>query len=145
MDMAHEILAVKLCELDDQFTRLSSRIHLSETADRGRLRQEIGALTRECTETDLALREKLRLSRSEMTAVLADTYGEIGQILRKTESALQEQASACGSPDAAAEEKILLAEYALDFALQGANRALLLAMEAIDAQYTGQEGDRQSL
>ena len=50
-----------------------------------------------------------------------------------------------GGPDAAAEEKILLAEYALDFALQGANRALLLAMEAIDAQYTGQEGDRQSL
>ena len=45
---------------------------------------------------------------------------------------------------AAAEEKILLAEYALDFALQASNRALLLAMEAIDAQLAGQEGEKTS-
>ena len=43
----------------------------------------------------------------------------------------------------AAEEKILLAEYALDFAVQTANRALLLAMEAIDAQQTGRQEERR--
>lgn len=39
------------------------------------------------------------------------------------------------------EEKILLAEYALDFAMQVSNHALLIAMEAIDAQMTQQEKD----
>ena len=38
-----------------------------------------------------------------------------------------------------AEEKILLAEYALDFALQAANHALLISMEAIKAQMAEQE------
>lgn len=41
------------------------------------------------------------------------------------------------------EEKILLAEYGLDFAVQAANRALLLAMEAIYAQLTQQEQERR--
>ena len=57
--MAHEILAVKLCELEDRFIRLSSRIHLSETAGHDQLRQEIRSLSRECMETELTLRQKL--------------------------------------------------------------------------------------
>lgn len=39
--MAHEILSVKLCELENQLSRLSSRIYLSETAGNERLQQEI--------------------------------------------------------------------------------------------------------
>ena len=38
-----------------------------------------------------------------------------------------------------ADEKILMAEYVLDFAIQGANYALLVSMEAIDAQTAQQE------
>ena len=33
-----------------------------------------------------------------------------------------------------AEEKLLWAEYALDFAAQAANRAVLLSLEAVNAQ-----------
>ena len=40
------------------------------------------------------------------------------------------------------EEKILLAEYALDFAHQAADRALLLSMDAINAQMFQQEEGR---
>ena len=40
---------------------------------------------------------------------------------------------------AAAEEKILLAEYALDFAIYAADHALLISMEAIEAQLSQQE------
>lgn len=35
--MAHEILSVKLCQLDERMERLHSRIHISETASRNRL------------------------------------------------------------------------------------------------------------
>lgn len=136
--MAHEILSVKLCELEDQLSRLSSRIHLSETAGHERLQREIKALAGECTETELTLQNKLQLSHTEIVSILADAYKKILQLIQKAEDSLQKQANG-SSPDAAAEEKILLAEYALDFAVQAANRALLLSLEAIDAQLLQEE------
>ena len=142
--MAHEILSVKLCELEDQLARLNSRIHMSETADRGRLQGEILALRRECAENELTLRTKLRCSRSGMVGALADSYGEIEQHVQKAKAAMREQAARRGKDQADAEEKLLLVEYALDFALQASNRALLLAMEAIAAQLAGQEGEKTS-
>lgn len=137
--MAHEILSVKLCELDDQLSRLSSRIHLSETAGHDQLRQEIDALTKECAETELTLQKRLKLSKAEAVATLASTYGEIEQIIQRAKSTLKAQAVCRKDADYEAEEKILLAEYALDFAVQAANRALLLSMEAIDAQLINRE------
>lgn len=141
--MAHEILAVKLCELEDQLARLSSRIHLSETAGPDQLRQEIKALSKECAETELTLQKKLQLSKAKIATTLASTYEEIEQIIQKAKLELQRQASSSDDSDAVTEEKILLSEYALDFAVQAANRALLLSIEAINAQLTGQEGERK--
>ena len=73
-----------------------------------------------------------------------DTCGCFGQPLDITPNldALAAQAAGCCDSKAAAEGKILLAEYALDFALEAANRALLLSMEAIDTQLTSQEQER---
>ena len=141
--MAHGILAVKLCELEDQFSRLSSRIHLSEMAGHDELRQEIKALSKECAETELTLRKRLQLSRAEVVAMLADTYGEIERVIQKAKTEFQKQAVSQRDEDSEADEKILLAEYALDFAVQAANRALLLSMEAIDAQLTCQGKERR--
>ncbi len=141
--MAHEILSVKLCELEDRFARLSGRIHLSETAGPERLRREMRSLRSECDATELALASKLRRSRTGVASVLADAYAEVERSVQRAQAAVEAQAMRSADPDAVAEEKILLAEYALDFALQGADRALLLAMEAIDAQHTGQRGDGQ--
>ena len=141
--MAHEILTPKLCELEEQFSRLRDRIHLSETADHDQLQQEIQALTQECAETERTLRKRLQLSRAAIVTILANTYGEVEQIIQAAKDTLEEQASNRGSSDAVPEEKILLAEYALDFATQSANHALLLAMEAMDAQLTQQETERR--
>ena len=141
--MAYEILAVKLCELEEQLSRLSGRIQLTETARKDQIQPEMEALARECAETELALQKKLQRSRAEMVATLSDGYERIGEILQETKAALQAQATKRGAPDDAVEEKILLAEYGLDFAVQAANRALLLAMEAIYAQLTQQEQERR--
>ena len=143
--MAHEILSVQLCELEVQLARLNSRIHLSETAHRQQLQQEIQALCRECAETELTLQTKLQRSKAEIVSILADSYAEVEQSVQKAKAALQEQALCRDDSEDTAEVKILLAEYALDFALQAANRAVLLSMEAIDAQLAGQEGDKMSL
>ena len=142
--MAHEILTVKLCELEDQLTRLISRIHLSETADPQQLQPEIQALSRECAEAELALREKLQLSRAEVVTALAGTYREIEQIIQRAKSDLEARTASQGHAEDRVEEKILLAEYTLDFAVQAANRALLLSLEAIAAQLTQSKKERES-
>ena len=43
------------------------------------------------------------------------------------------------------EEKILLAEFALDFAQRAAERALLISLEAIDAQLVWQQKEGKDL
>lgn len=130
--MAHEILSVKLYELERQLSRLSSRIHLSEIAGHERLQQEIAALERENAEVDRAMKNQLRQSHAACAPVLAKTYTEIEQLIQEAAAALAAQASVQKDPEAALEEQILLAEYALDFALQTTNHALLLSLQAIE-------------
>ena len=62
------------------------------------------------------------------------------QIVQQSRKRLQDMAQDSPDAEAVVEEKILLAEYALDFAQQAADRALLLSMDAMDAQLLQQEG-----
>ena len=78
--MPHEILSVKLCELDDRIGRLHGRVHLSESACHSRLRQEIEAMGRECEAAELALGQKLQYSRSETAEALFLAYEQIRQV-----------------------------------------------------------------
>ncbi len=140
--MTHEILSVKLCQLSDQVGRLRSRIHMSETASHSQLRREIGFLERECAEAEMTLRENLRGSKSNLVSVVAQSYEQMERIIQNTKDQMKAMAADDPDAEAVAEEKILLAEYALDFAQQAADRALLLSMEAIDAQAIQQQERR---
>ena len=79
--MAHEILSVKLCQLDDRIGKLHSRIHLSETAGHNQLRREIEVMEHECIESESALRENLRRSKSSIVSALAQDYERIEQVM----------------------------------------------------------------
>ena len=48
--MAHEILSVKLCQLDDELGMLHSRIRLGENAGHEQLSREISQLSQECSQ-----------------------------------------------------------------------------------------------
>lgn len=137
--MAHEILAAKLCELDESLGRLHSRVRLSEEAGHERLQQEIQRLERECAVEENALHENLRRSKSELTPVLEQSYLRVESILRQARCRMRAMAAECPNPEYAVEEQLLLAEYALDFAHRAADRALLISMEAIDAQLSTQK------
>ena len=137
--MAHEILAVKLCELDRKVGELHGRIQQSETTTQQQLRQEIQDLRAECKSSDQMLRNNLKFSRAKKVRKLADAYAEVMQIVRETKDSLKYPDWDTFQKEASAEEKILMAEYALDFAMQTADHALLISMEAIDAQMTQQE------
>ena len=137
--MAHEILSVKLCQLDERMGKLHSRIHMSETAGHAQLQREMDALARECTTAEMTLRENLQRSKSEVVSVLAQSYGQVEQIIRQSKEKMQAMAAESPDTESIVEEKILLAEYALDFAHQAADRALLLSMDAINAQLLRQQ------
>lgn len=137
--MAHEILAVKLCQLDSRVEQLHSRICMSETANHAQLRQQIDLLKRECAESEAAMQSNLQHSKAALASILARNYSQAGQIIAALKDQLQALASASPDGQTVVEEKILLAEYALDFAQQAADRALLLALEAIDAQLLQQQ------
>ena len=53
--MARELLSVKLGELDREFEKLRSRIHLGEEASREEIEREIAQLRRDCASNELNL------------------------------------------------------------------------------------------
>lgn len=132
--MSQEILYIKLCQLDDEWSKLHSRIQLSETAGEEQLHKELETLKRECAETEMALEQQLRLSKSSLVSILWDGYEKIEPVIRDTQARLKAFADEQPEEYALAEAKLLLAEYALDFASQAAARALLISLEAIDTQ-----------
>ena len=131
--MAQGVLSVKLSELDNMLKRLPGWIQMAEDTSRTSLQQEIGSLSETCGNMASTLDDNLELSRGEVAATLAGMYREIQKEIRATKDELDGLTSH-QTPEDAAEEKALLAEYALDFAVLASTRAVLLSMEAIEAQ-----------
>lgn len=139
MGMAHEILSVKLYEMDKEFAKLHSRIELSDKANLTEIRDEIKSLEKECRERKVVLRKQLKYSRSPRVQQISAAYDEIEEIIRKTQDGIFETVSGQWTEEMTKEEMALLAEYSLDFAVQAANDALLVSMEAIQMQMEGEE------
>lgn len=137
--MAHEILSVKLCQLDDRLGKMHTRIHMSETASHDRLKKEINELEQEYTEVGEILKKSLSCSKAPVAAVLSKNYEEIESTIKATDTQLYAMKAGCQYEEYSVEENILLAEYALDFAQRAAERALLLSLKAIDAQLIWQQ------
>lgn len=131
--MTEEILDAKLSELGERLTRLNSRIRQLQMDPPQNLEEQIASLNQSCIENQLALERKLSLSKAEKVRILDQMYQAIQKIIQEGTVKLQ-----CAEPGAkegeAAEGKILLAEYALDFAFQVSDCALLYSLEALDAR-----------
>ena len=144
--MTNEILAVKLCELDRRVGRMHGRILNLEHAPQEVLQQEIEALRREYQENEQMLKNNLRFSRAPSVAALCQAYTEVEKVLERFREQMGEEsrenkaAQSGGQKETSAlEEKLLFAEYAIDFAMQAADRALLISMEATEAEQAKKE------
>ena len=113
--MACGNLDVKLLELDGRLARLRGGIAWFEGAD-DRLRQEAELLRDACARQERALREQMQHSRAGDVVQMAQCHDRVAQEIACVRQAVQ--------------DRVLLAEYALDFAVQAADRALLCALEA---------------
>lgn len=113
--MAYGMLSAKLCELDDDICRLHGRIQQgAENLD-----SEIRAAELELEESQRSLNERLAFSRSEAVQ-------DIAKIYRRIENALSSE-----QKELSADERLLLAEYSLDFAMLAARKAVLQSLRAI--------------
>lgn len=138
--MGHEILSVKLYELDKKFARLHSRIQLSETADLEQIEEELKAIQKECRENKLALYNKMKFSRSKKVKQLSEAYDKMEEIIEESRAQICGPLSDEEKENLSAEEQILLAEYSLDFAIMAADDALQMSLEAIHSQKSQEEG-----
>ena len=136
--MAHEILSVKMYELDKKLEQTHSRIQLAESMDTERLHQQIQNLRQECQESRITLENRLRHSKTDCVMKLAGVYDQVeaavGKVLEAENINLKNKEPIFGNVLPGTEEKLLTAEYALDFAMQAVNRALLVSLQAIEAQ-----------
>ena len=132
----------KLCDFFAERAKTVSYTHLDvyKRQDRDILEREIYILERQCAETFLTLRQKLCHSKGATSQALAETYEKVESQLQHTQDALKGLVKESDDPP---EEITLLAEYALDFALQAADRALLLSMKAIFAQQASEKEERK--
>lgn len=142
MGLKEGIFAVKLCELEQEYGRLQSRVHLFEGKDAAQAQQEILRLQDECREHKLLLDERIRSSRSSAVSSLSKAQLEYGQ---RVERILNEELpnemrgrnQSCAEDQA--EVMTLYAEYAIDFATQSMRQALAAALSAVVLQQRAEQ------
>ena len=142
MGLKEGIFAVKLCELEQEYGRRQSRVHLFEGKDAAQAQQEILRLQDECREHKLLLDERIRSSRSSAVSSLSNAQLEYGQ---RVEQILNEELpnemrgrnQSCAEDQA--EVMTLYAEYAIDFATQSMRQALAAALSAVVLQQRAEQ------
>ena len=137
MGLKQGIFAVKLCELEREYGRLQSRIHLLQAKEPAQVQEELERLLDEYREHKYLLDERVQASRSPVVAALAQAQLEFAahaeQILTDD---LPNEMRGRNQSDAEdrAEAMSLYAEYAIDFATQAMRYALIASLSAIVLQ-----------
>lgn len=142
MGLKEGIFAIKLCELEQEYGRLQSRIRLFEEKDTAQIQGEVSRLQDEYQERKLLLDERVRSSRSSAVAELSKAQLEYGQ---RAERILNEELpdemrgrnQSCAEDQA--EAMALYAEYAIDFATQVMRQALAAALSAVVLQQRAEQ------
>lgn len=137
MALEHGIFAVKLCELEQEYGRLQSRIQLFQGKHPDQIRQERQRLEDEFRERTLLLDETVRTCRSASMARLAQLqrdYCRQIEVLLQSGSLNEPPAGSAARYQDDAEAMTLYAEFAIDFATQSMRHALLAALRAMELQ-----------
>lgn len=140
--MPHQILSTKLSELDTHIARLQSRIPMSESTDHLKIKAETESLRKEYSENERALLTKLLYSKSNIVSILASAFNQIEPIIK---NAVQDIKTYSDDHDEeiSMENKLLLAEYELDFSILAIDRALIASLDAAYAQITASKEKQQ--
>lgn len=132
--MTNDIFSVKLYEMDKAIGQIHSRVEQGEKDSPEQLAEDIRVLRNECRKNRENLHNKMKYSKAKLVGRISEAYERVDQVIQEVQQQLgisfaEEQIS-----ELSAENKILMAEYLLDFAMLAADHALLTSLEAIKAQ-----------
>ena len=137
MDLQQGLFAVKLCELEEEYGRLQSRIKVCQEKDLEQLHNAVIQSCDEFKEQNLLLEQRVQgcqmRSVSELDRAQLDFRHKVEQLLQtvlEPELAGKKTATLVSRTEAAS----LFAEYAIDFASQSIRYALCSAMRAMELQ-----------
>ena len=141
MSIQQGIFSVKLHEMDKHYGKLQAHLAACQKTDRRLIREECRKLEKECRENEYILNQRIQGCRCGAVGKLSDIQLEYA---RKADHLLEytmeeDMADLSDRMERKAEVKTLYAEYSIDFAMQTADRAMLAALQAIDAQMEYEE------
>lgn len=123
--MEQDMLAGKLAEVDAQLAGVHAKLQSAAQMESAELDAAIAQTREETAQCAHALAERLRHSRAHQVREIADAFEEIRKIVRRVQTEVRR------GDESGEEMQLLFAEYAMDFAMQAARHALLVALEAI--------------
>ena len=143
MNLNQELLAVKLYELEKQYGKLLSRIRICGQEDREKLQGELEKAVDEYREHALTLQKDVENSRSRAVSELARAHLECSRKMDELlhDGKLEEYLHSVDNNRAEdrAEAVSLYAEFAIDYALQTIQYALISALSAMEMQLDADE------
>ena len=142
MTLNQDIFAVKLYEMEKQYGRLQSRLRICGRENRKKLQAELEHAKENTRKTPCSSNRASRAAAPPAVAELAEVQWEY---MHKVEDLLKEKleqifhCEASSKEEDQAEAASLYAEYAMDFATQAMQYALIVALTAMDLQRNAEE------
>ena len=137
MDIAQEVFAIKLYELEQQYGKLQTRLRLCGKENHRKIQEELRKVKDEYEESHLLLQERLKNCRSQAVSRLARAqldYQKATEDIVKKQLARDLHGENTSSTQDKAEASALYAEFAIDFATLSMQQALIAALSALDRQ-----------
>ncbi len=138
MKANEKIFTAKLSEMEQQYGNIQNRIRICQQKDPAGIQEELQKAWDEYQENLLTLEKEIKESRSPAVAELTQTQWEYGKKMEhllesgQLEKYLHTDTN-CPDEDQA-EAAALYAEYAMDYAVQSLQYALISALSAINLQ-----------
>lgn len=144
--MENRLFTSKLLELEKRCEQLQSRLRMCQSQQCEQIRQERQSLEQQLGENQRQLEQRVASCRSPAVAALAKVQLDHQ---RQLDTLLQGElpgdlhCEADTPQEDRAEAAALFAEYAMDFAVQSTNYALLAALKAVELQLSLDEENEE--
>ena len=144
----HNILEAKLCELEQRYNKMCTKIRDAQNEDHEVLHRDLQELLEKYEIREEQLHREIEECRSPAIAALSSAQLEY---CRRTGHILQEELAGYihGECSDASLDRLegmaLFAEYAADFAAQAMDFALLATLSAIDLELEHEEKNKEEI
>ena len=141
MEAKKSLFAIKLYELEQEYSRMRNRLLFFQKEDRNNISSEIETMNRETKRTASVLQNAAENSRSPIAASFAKAQREYQKSMDRC---LSQGLTAYKESSERADTLALYAEYAIDFAVLSMKHALLAAFSAIEMQMSAEETEQKN-